>query len=89
MSGEGAGEAALTPRGGSFLSSSLVISGLENRGSLGTSAIKKLMANEPSTNTQCNSSLLTNVKVSPRASARLDLRPSYISQLLAVPWRDE
>lgn len=95
VSGEGAREAGIALRGSSFLYSSLVITGLGNTGSPGSSTLKEVMAMSPlltqRITLRCwqvwNCSLLELLQALLEKGA--GPRRSYISQLLAVPWRDE
>lgn len=95
VSGEGARGAGIALRGSSFLYSSLVITGLGNTGSPGTSTLKEVMAMSPLLTQRItlhrwqvwNCSLLELLQA--LFEKGVGSRRSYISQLLAVPWRDE
>lgn len=95
VSSEGAREAGIALRGSSFLYSSLVITGLGNTGSPGSSTLKEVMAMGPLLTQRItlhcwqawNCSLLELLQALLEKGA--GPRCSYISQLLAVPWRDE
>lgn len=93
--GEGAWEAGLALRGGSFLYSSLVITGFGSTGSPGSSTFKELMAmrSPPTQRITLHCWQVLNYfppePLQAIGEKRVGIRCTCISQLLAVPWRNE